>query len=175
MKRADKQDAVVRLADRLATSPNFYLADFTGLSVKRMTELRRRFRAQGAEFLVVKNTLARRAFRDASLEGLDDLLRGPTAVVFAGDDAITPAKVITDFQREEADKPALKAGLVDGRRVDASQIKRLARLPTRDELMSQVAGALHAPLHNLAMVMNGVLYQVVGVLEALRAQREETA
>lgn len=175
MNKSEKQDIVAGLADRLAESGSVYLTDFTGLSVKSVTELRRRIRANGAEFVVAKNTLALRAFRQASVEGLDDILRGPTGFVFGGADPVTTAKVLVDFQQEEDKKPAIKAGLVDGKRVGADEVTRLASLPGRDQLMGQMAGALQAPLQGFVGALNGMLYQIVGALEALRAQRTDDA
>jgi large subunit ribosomal protein L10 len=175
MNKSEKHDIVAGLADRLTQSGSLYLTDFTGLSVKSVTELRRRIRANGAQFIVAKNTLALRAFHQASVEGLDDMLRGPTGFVLGGADPITTARVLIEFQNEEGKKPAIKAGLVDGRRVGADEVKRLALLPSRDQLMAQMAGALQAPLQGFVGVLNGMLFQVVGALEALRAQRQDDA
>ena len=109
------------------------------------------------------------------MDGLDDALAGPTGLVFTGADPVAAAKVLATFQKEEANRPAVKAGLLDGRMVGPDEIKRLASLPSRDELMSQIAGAFQAPMAAFAGALDSMLYQVVGVLEALRAQREEAA
>lgn len=174
MNKTEKTDAVTGLKNRLAGSANLYVTDFSGLTVKRITDLRRRFRAQGAEYLVVKNTLALRALHESSIEDLDDVLNGPTAFVFAGDEPVGAAKILADFQKEAEDKPAIKAGLVDGKRVGSDEVTRLAKLPTRDELLSQAAGALQSPLSSLVGSLSGLLNQFVGALEALRAQRAES-
>ena len=175
MNKNEKADLVQTLTAQLNESPNVYLTDFTGISVNRFNELRRRFRAQGARFVVAKNTLVRRAFQELSVEGLDDALAGPTGLVFAGADPVAAAKVLAEFQKEDEDRPAVKAGLVDGRTVGPDQVKRLAALPTRDELMGQLAGAFQAPMAAFAGALDSMLYQFVGVLEALRAQREDAA
>ncbi len=175
MNKAEKQQIVASLADRFAKSPNFYLTDFTGISVKGITDLRRRFMSNGAEFVVAKNTLALRAMQEASVQGLDDVLAGPTGFVFAGADPVSAAKVLADFQRESEQRPAVKAGVVDGKQVGPEDVKRLAALPSKDELLSQVAGAMQAPLQGLLGAMDGLLYQFAGVLESLRAQREGAA
>jgi large subunit ribosomal protein L10 len=170
MNRDKKNQVVEELTARLERSPNLYLTDFTGLSVKPMTELRRKLREAGVEYAVVKNTLALRAFESASVSGFDEMLNGPTAVVFAGEEPFSTAKVLAQFQKEH-DALTFKAGLVEGKMVDPDEIRRLATLPSRDELMGQVAGAMQAPLQAFAGAMSGLLNQFVGAVEALRAQR----
>jgi large subunit ribosomal protein L10 len=170
MSKTDRQATVEALTQQLKGSPNVFVTDFTGLNVLRMTELRRRLRVAGVDYVVVKNTLAQRAFAANGVNALDDHLAGPTGLVLAGGDALAGAKVLTEFAKE-FEKPAIKIGLVDGRPVTPEQVKRLAELPSREVLLSQLAGYLQAPLAQMAGVMNGMLYQMVGALEALRAQR----
>ena len=168
--KTQKQELVTTLAQRLARSPALYVTDFTGLNVARMTELRRKLRAAGVEYVVVKNTLARRALGGAQAGGLEPHLAGPTALALAGADPAIAAKVLAEFAKEH-DKPAIRAGLVDGKTVTAEQVRRLAALPSRPELLAQVGGALQAPLAGLAGALHGVLLTMVGALEALRVQR----
>ncbi len=170
MSKSERQATVESLAEQLRGSPNLYVTDFSGLSVLRMTEFRRRLRAAGVAYVVVKNTLAQRALAANAVTELDAHLKGPTGLVLAGKDPVAAAKVLTDFAKE-FEKPAIKAGLVDGRAVTPDQVKRLAALPSREQLLGQLGGALQAPLAQFAGVMNGLLYQVVGALEALRSQR----
>jgi large subunit ribosomal protein L10 len=170
MNKTERQDTVESLTEQFKASPNIYVTDFSGLNVLRLTEFRRRLRAAGVSYVVVKNTLAQRALAANSVTALDDHLAGPTGLVLAGRDPIAAAKVLSDFVRE-FEKPTIKIGLIDGRPVTAEQVKRLASLPSRDVLLSQLAGAMQAPMAQLAGVLNGVLYQMVGALEALRAQR----
>lgn len=172
--RERKQERIEVLADRLQRSPTIYLTDFTGLNVARLTDLRRRLRAAGVEYVVVKNTLAKRALHAARVEGLDGHLEGPTGLVLAGTDPITAAKVLADFAREH-EQLAVKAGLVEGKPVAAEQVKLLAQLPSRVELLGQVAGALQAPLAGFVGAMNGLLMMMVGALEALKEQRASGA
>ena len=170
MSKTDRQATVEALTQQLKGSPNVFVTDFTGLNVLRMTELRRRLRVAGVDYVVVKNTLAQRAFAANGVNALNDHLAGPTGLVLAGGDELAGAKVLTEFAKE-FEKPAIKIGLVDGRPVTPEQVKRLAELPSREVLLSQLAGYLQAPLAQMAGVMNGMLYQMVGALEALRAQR----
>lgn len=170
MKRTKKLEIVEDLRTRLARSPALYLADFTGIAVKPMTELRRRLRAAGVDFVVVKNTLAQRALAEAEVAGLDGRLEGPTGVVLAGADPVAAAKILAEFQREH-ESLRVKVGLVEGRTVGPAEVQRLATLPPREQLLAQLAGTLQAPLAGLAGVWSAFLYQVVGALEALKAQR----
>jgi len=172
--KAQKQETVTALATRLKRTTTLYVTDFTGLDVAKMTQLRRRLRQAGTDFVVVKNTLARRALGDAQVPGLEDHLAGPTGLVLAGADPVAAAKVLADFARE-FEKPAIKVGLVDGKAVTPAQVKRLASLPPRLELLGQLGGTLQAPMASLAGALNGVLMNMVGALEALRAKRADGA
>ena len=170
MSKTARQEAVDTLAEQFKASPTLYVTDFTGLNVLRMTELRRRLRSAGVGYVVVKNTLAQRALAANKISVLDEHLSGPTGLVLGGKDPVAAAKVLTDFARE-FEKPSIKVGLVDGKAVTPEQVKRLASLPSREVLLSQLAGAMQAPMAQLAGVMNEMLMQVVGALEALRTQR----
>ena len=171
MSKTERQATVESLTELLKGSPNVFVTDFTGLNVLRMTELRRRLRRAGVDYVVVKNTLAQRAFAANGVHALDDHLAGPTGLVLSGKDALAGAKVLADFAKE-FEKPAIKIGLVDGRPVTPEQVKRLADLPPREVLLAQLAGYIQAPMAQFAGVMNGLLYQMVGALEALREKRQ---
>jgi large subunit ribosomal protein L10 len=170
-RKAEQVDALV---GRLKRSPTIYLTDFTGLDVARLTELRRKLRAAGVEYVVVKNTLARRAFGEARVAGLDAHLEGPTGLVLAGTDPVAAARVLTDFAKEHATL-AVKVGLVEGKAIAPDQVTRLAHLPSKAELLGQLGGAFQAPLAGLLGAMNGLLTMMVGALEALKDQRASSA
>jgi large subunit ribosomal protein L10 len=174
MKRSDKEALVSTLSERLTSGPTLYLTDFSGISVKNMTDFRCRLREGGVEYVVIKNTLAARAFQGASVEGFADVLNGPTGLVITDGDPAGAAKIIKDFQKKH-NKPAVKAGLVDGRRVTAEEVDRLASLPGREQLLSQLAGAMQAPMQAFVGACSGLLNQFVGAVEALRSQRSEGA
>jgi large subunit ribosomal protein L10 len=163
MSKPERQTKVEALTERLGAAANIYVTDFTGLDVRKLTELRRRLRVAGARYVVVKNTLAQRALAANRISLLDDHLAGPTGLVLTGDDPLPAAKVLGDFAKEHQ-KPAIRIGLVDGKAVDPAYVKRLGALPPRDVLLAQLAGCL-----------NGILYQVVGALEALREKRQAEA
>jgi len=168
--KAQKQEMVTGLSDRLRQASTLYVTDFTGLNVALLTKLRRRLRAAGVEYVVVKNTLARRALSPAQLEGLGPHLGGPTALVLGGVDPVAAAKVLADFAKEH-EKPKIRVGLVEGRTVTPEQVKYLAALPSKPELLAQLGGALQAPLAGFAGALNGLLYMMVGALEALHNKR----
>jgi large subunit ribosomal protein L10 len=148
MKRSDKEQLVTELKDKLAGADAVYYTDFTGLNVKRMTELRRRFRKAGVEYVVIKNTLALRAVNEAGMTG--QVLRGPTGVVVAKD-AISAAKLLTDFAKENDAKPSVKGGLYEGNVIDEATVKKLASLPTRDEALSILVGTFNSVLSMFAL------------------------
>jgi large subunit ribosomal protein L10 len=170
-RKAEQVEALVGLLRR---SPTIYLTDFTGLDVARLTELRRKLRAAGVEYVVVKNTLARRAFGEARVAGLDAHLEGPTGLVLAGTDPVAAARVLTDFAKEHTTL-AVKVGLVEGKAIAPDQVTRLAHLPSKAELLGQLGGAFQAPLAGLLGAMNGLLTMMVGALEALKDQRASSA
>ncbi len=163
MSKTERQSTVEILTAAVKGSPNIYVTDFAGLNVAKLTELRRRLRQAGARYVVVKNTLAQRALAANQVSVLDDHLAGPTGLVLAGADPLAAAKVLGQFAKEHQ-KPSVRVGLVDGKAVNPAYVKRLGELPTRDELLGQLAGCL-----------NGVLYQVVGALEALKDKRQAEA
>ena len=167
-----KQGVVDELADKLRSAKAFYLTDFTGLSVKKMTDLRAKMRAEGVEYLVVKNTLALRALDGLELPDVGEFFRGPTGLVIGREDAVTAAKVLSDFARENEDRPAVKAGVVERQQVGPEEVGRLAKLPPREELLAELAGSMEAPLSQFVFLLQGKLNEMVGLLEALRAQRE---
>ena len=164
MSKSDRDAMVEALSQRFQASPTLFLTDFTGLTVGRMTEFRRRLRAAGANYLVAKNTLAQRALAANRIAGLEAHLAGPTGFVLAGSDPLAAAKVLTDFVREFEQKPGIRAGYLDGAAVDAAYVKRLGSLPPREVLLGQMAGGL-----------NAILYQFAAVVDALREQRSPAA
>jgi len=158
-KKNDKQVLVDNLSKQLGSAQALYYTDFTGLNVKRMTELRRRFKKVGVEYVVIKNTLALRAVNEAGLAGVR--LHGPTGVVVA-QDAITAAKVLSDFAKENDQRPAVKGGIYEGNAVDEAMVKKLASLPTRDEALSMFAGYLNSIPMMFALALDARKSQLEG-------------
>ncbi|MBM4194147.1 MAG: 50S ribosomal protein L10 [Gemmatimonadetes bacterium] len=152
MKRPAKEQLVAELKGKIQGANALYYTDFSGLNVKRMTDLRRRLRRAGIEYVVIKNTLALKAVNESGLAGTK--LKGPTGVVVAKD-GITAAKLLSDFRKENEQRPAVKGGLYEGAPVDEALLKKLASLPTRDEALGQVLGALSSVLAMFALALEG--------------------
>jgi len=169
MKRSDKAQLVTQMTDKIKGATALYYTDFTGLNVKRMTELRRRLRKAGVEYVVIKNTLALRAVNDSGL--VTERLRGPTGIVIAND-AVAGAKVLSDFAKENDQRPAVKGGMFDGQSIDVDQVKKLASMPSRDQMLAELGAGLQAPMAGFVGAMSGLMYMMVGALDALRTQRE---
>jgi len=169
MNRTEKEQLVAELKDKIEGATALYYTDFTGLNVKRMTDLRRRLRKANVEYVVIKNTLALRAVNESGLVG--ERLKGPTGLVVAKD-AVGAAKVITDFAKENDKKPAVKGGMFEGKAIDAAQVTKLANMPSREQMLAQLAGGLQSPMAAFVGALNGLLYTFAGALEGLRTQKE---
>ena len=169
MKRNEKEQLVTELTEKINGATAFYYTDFTGLNVKKMTELRRRFRKAGVEYVVIKNSLALRAVNESGLAG--SRLRGPTGVVI-GKDPVTAAKVLSDFAKENEQRPVVKGGMLDGKAIDTAQVKQLASLPSREQMLADLGAGLQSPMAAFVGALNGLLYMFAGALDALKSQRE---
>jgi large subunit ribosomal protein L10 len=151
----EKQLAVEEIAAKLRNSSSTVVADYRGLNVAQVTELRKQLREAGIEFQVLKNSLVRRATASAELSELDAVLTGPTAIAFGGDDIVAPAKILSGFAKKN-DALKVKGGVVEGRVVDVDQIKALADLPSREGLLSMLLSVLQAPVRNFALAVKAV-------------------
>jgi large subunit ribosomal protein L10 len=169
MKKSEKEQLVSELAQKLRGANALYFTDFTGLNVKRMTDLRRRLRKSGVEYVVIKNTLALRAVAESGL--VSEPLKGPTGLVLARD-PVTAARLLSDFAKENDSRPSVKGGMLDGRTLDSAQVKRLATMPSREQMLAELGAGLQSPMAAFVGALSGLLYMFVGALEALRTQRE---
>lgn len=172
MNKEQKSAFVDELQGKLSEARAFYLTDFTGMNVKQITEFRARLRREGVEYVVVKNTLAQRALTGMELPDIASFFTGPTGLVIGREDAVTAAKVLTDFAKEFDNKPAVKLGIVERQEVQPDQVKRLAALPPKEVLLAQLAGGLQAPMSRLAGGMQNLLAGFARGVDALRQQRE---
>lgn len=151
---AAKQQAVEQIAAKLKESATTVVADYRGLNVAQVTELRKQLREADVEFRVLKNSLVSRAATSVELGELNAVLTGPTAVAF-GADAVAPAKILSEFaKKNEALK--IKGGVVEGRVVDPAQIQALASLPSREGLLSMLLSVLQGPMRNMALAVKAV-------------------
>ncbi|MDB4906849.1 MAG: ribosomal protein [Gemmatimonadetes bacterium] len=169
MKRNDKEQLVTELKDKIQGATALYYTDFTGLNVKRMTDLRRRLRKADVEYVVIKNTLALRAVNESGLVG--ERLKGPTGLVMAKD-PVAAAKVLQDFAKANEKRPAVKGGMFEGKPLSIAQVDKLANMPSREQMLADLGASMQAPMAAFAGALNGLLYMFAGALDALHTQRE---
>lgn len=172
MNKTEKATFVAEMRERISRAPVMYLTDFTGLNVKSMTVLRQKLRESGAEYLVAKNRLVKLALEETDFPDLGDALTGQTGVVFGYEDVVSAAKVLTEFAKEHDDRPKFKAGVLENKLLDAAQIDALAKLPPKEQLLAELAGAMAAPMAALASVLEAKTQEMSGLLDALKAQKE---
>ncbi len=172
--RNQKETVVSHLNDGIEEAGAVVLADFTGINVEQMTELRRRMREAGVTFTVVKNTLLKRALEDIGVdseEGIFGLLNGPTAIAYATDE-VAPAKILKDFSKENKGIPSLKGGFVSGKTFSAGDVISLADMPSREELLSKILGSANAPIQGFVMVTSGVIRKFLYAVNAIGESKE---
>jgi large subunit ribosomal protein L10 len=167
MKREQKEQVVEELAARLKAAETLLVADYRGLTMPQIDELRTRLLESGARFTVVKNTLTRRAAEAAGTDGLLALLDGPSAIAFleADGDMVAAAKALADAARE-THVLEIRGGIMQGRAVTAAEVETLAKLPPADVLRGQVLGAIVAPLTTFVGLLNAPLQNLVGLIDA---------
>lgn len=172
MARPEKEAAVAELREKLGSAKGSVITDYRGLTVKKVTDLRRRLRKAGVEYKVIKNTLASRAAHELDIADLDKYLAGPTAIAFSMEDPVAPAKVLAEFAKDNKELE-IKGGLLQGKVIDSEGVKALAELPPREVLLAQVAAGMQAPISGMVQVLSGVLRSFVYALDGYRRQREE--
>ena len=163
--RQEKVELVNEMEAKLRDAKGVCVADFTGMTVATLSELRNRCRAQNVEFKVIKNTLARRALREDLRAPFDPYLQGPTAIVISLVDEVAPAKVLTTFAKEFNQQPRIKAGMVTGKVYNEAEVKALASLPGKDVLLGQLIGGLKSPLQKLHSALSSPVRNLAMVLK----------
>lgn len=171
MVRPEKENAVAYIAEKLSDSTGVYLADYKGLDVEEINDLRNQLREASVEFKVVKNTLARISVNKVGFEELLKYLDGPTAMAFCLADPIIGAKILSDF-RKKNDKLDLKACIFDGQVYAEDRIKEIAKLPGKEQILAQTLGTIAGPLRNMVNVIHGLLSATVNVLDQIKKQKE---
>jgi large subunit ribosomal protein L10 len=166
MARADKAAAVAEITEEFRTSPAAVLTEYRGLTVGQLKELRRSL-GPDTTYAVVKNTLSKIAAKDAGVVGFDDLLVGPTAIAFIKGDAVAAAKGLDTFAKENP-LLVIKGGILDGKILSVDDIKKLAKLESREVLLSKVAGVANAALAKAAALFQAPLSQAARTIDALR-------
>lgn len=172
MLRPEKEKVVSQLRDKLDRAKSLFLADFTGLDVGEMTELRKNFRENKVEIKVAKNSLIRLAIEKTDFEGVSKHLEGPTGLVFGYDELTVPAKILYDFQNK-TEKPKIKVFWMEGKLFGEEELKRLARLPSREDLFGQILASLNSPMTNLVGILQGVLRNFIGLIDALQESKSK--
>jgi large subunit ribosomal protein L10 len=168
-----KKQAVTEISDKIKNSESMVVVSFSGITVEQITNLRSKFREANVDYCVLKNTLVRRALDDLKIEGMDEHLLGPSAFAFG--DAVSPAKIITDFidaDKENVKKMQIKAGIIDGRAIDANEVRALSKLPSREVLIAKMMGSMNAPITNFVGVLSATLRSLVYALDSVRQQKE---
>ncbi|ADI15586.1 50S ribosomal protein L10 [Truepera radiovictrix] len=157
--------SVAELRELLGDVKTFFLVDYQGLSAEQIGALRRKLRDAGGRLLVAKNTLVNVVLKEQGVTGLEDQLKGPTALVLVGDDPVTPAKAVTDFSKDHPnDLPVAKGGLLQGAVIGSDALSKIAKLPARDQLLSELVGVLQAPLQQLVGVLDAAPRNLVSVM-----------
>ena len=172
MATAEKEAKVEELKTIMAEAKGFYLADFTGIDVAAVTELRNKLRDADVQYQVIKNRLAIRAAEEVGIAGLEEHFSGPTALAYSKEDPIAPAKILQDFVADGG-KIQIKTGFMEGEVLAADKVEALAKLPSKEELLGKVAASVQSPLYGLSGVLSGLLRGLVGALSAIEKQRGE--
>lgn len=161
---------VAGIKKKLDDSAVTILADFRGMTVKEITDLKKKLRVEKAEFKIVKNTLSGRAMESEGLKSLKSHLSGPTAIIMGYEDALAPLKVLTKFMADN-EKLKIKAGVFEGKVSTSTEIIAISMLPGKKELIAKVVGGIKAPLSNLVFVLSGTIRKLVYTLSAIKDKK----
>lgn len=158
---AKKAQQVSEVAEQFKNATSVVVVDYLGITVEQATNLRTELRNAGVQFAVVKNSILSRAAKEAGLEGMEDIFKGPSAVAFSNDDVIAPAKILADFAKK-VEALEIKAGVIEGKVSSKEEIEALAKLPNREGLLSMLLSVLQAPVRNTALAIKAVADQKDG-------------
>lgn len=174
MPTPQKESVLKDTAERIADVRGIYLADFSGMTVEKLSLLRKKCREEGVQFKVIKNTLLKRAFNGRGITELDAHLVGNTGLVFSPTNEMIPARILVDFAKEH-EKPKVKAAVVDGRLYDGKAIAQLALLPSREVLLSQVLSTFIAPMTQFLAAVNAALATPANMVDALAREKSKAS
>jgi large subunit ribosomal protein L10 len=170
--KSEKVESVTELHEKFARAVSAVLADFRGLTVQEITDLRQQLRDASLELAVVKNTLARLAVQETPFERLSPYLNGPTSITLSYRDTVAPAKILSAYVKKQP-KLAVRAGLFEGEIVPAEKIAEIADLPPRDVILAQALAAMQGPLAGLVWTLQGVLSTFMGTLQAIHDKKAQ--
>ena len=171
MKRSEKDQIIAEVKEKAGRAKGMFFADFTGITVEEINELRREFRKSKIDYQVVKNTLAKKALE--SVGGYDTVLprlQKPTAIAFAYDDPVAPAKIIKKF-REKNEKLVLKVCVIEKQVFEGTKLNDIAKLPTRGEIIAGVLGSIQAPMTGIVGAIGAVMRDIVNVIDQIEKKK----
>jgi large subunit ribosomal protein L10 len=168
--KAQKNDKIAEIKETIAGAKVAVVADYRGLTVAQITDLRRKLQAEKGELTVVKNTLAKKAVEGTNFESLSEFLQGPTAIAFGYADEVSPARILAKFAKTN-DKVQLRGGSLDGKPLDAQQVDALAKLPSKEELIAQMLGSINSPATGIVGCVQGVMRSLVIAMDGVRKQK----
>jgi large subunit ribosomal protein L10 len=173
MPTIEKEQILQDTSTRIQDVRGIYLADFSGMSVEKLSLLRKKCREQGVQFRVIKNTLLKRAFNDRGITALDDHLVGPTGLVFSPSSETAPAKILADFAKEH-ERPRIKAAVLDGKLFDDKQVAQLASLPSYEVMLSQVLSTIIAPMTTFLAAIDATLRLPAIMADVLEREKSKS-
>ncbi len=167
--------SIAQLKELLGDAQTFFLVDYQGLSAGEFTTLRAKVHENGGRLLVAKNTLINLVLKGQGIDSFGDILKGPTALLLVGEnDPVSPVKALNEFSKSQKNKlPIAKGGMLQGSHVEADAFEKIAKLPSREQLLSQFIGVLEAPMQQLVGVLNGPQRDLVGVLNNYSEKMKE--
>jgi large subunit ribosomal protein L10 len=174
MPTAQKEQILADTRERIRDVQGIYLADLSGMTVDKVTLLRKKCREQSVQVKVIKNTLLKRAFNERGITALDAYLEGPTGLVFSSKDPVTPAKILSDFAKEH-ERPRIKAAVVDGHLFDDKEVARLAALPSREVLLAQVLATFIAPMTQFLAAIDATLRLPAVMADVLEKEKQKAS
>lgn len=167
MKKQEKQEVIDQVSELLASSSAVYVTNYSGINVEDISKLRREFREKGVEYLVVKNTLFKRALEQSGkFSELDGILVGMNGFIFAKEDAIAPAKIIQKYF-DTSQKLSLVGCSIEGQFYDGSRLKEIAALPGKPEIIASIISSVNAPASGIVGTLNAVLRNLVSVIDQI--------
>lgn len=168
--RIQKEESVVKIEDKISQAKSVVFSDYKGMTMSQLGELRKQLRDTSAEYSITKNSLLKIALKNKDIKISDDVFEGPTAVLFAFGDEISPIKILTKAFKDNS-IGEVKGGILNQEPIDASKVRTLATLPTKDELRGKVVGVLVAPLSGMVNVLQGNLRNLVYALDQIRIRQ----
>jgi large subunit ribosomal protein L10 len=171
MPTPEKETIIKKVSEVFQKAEGIFITDYKGLNVAQITELRNKCRESSVGYRVVKNTLAKIAAKEVGYEEMVDYLQGPSAIAFSYKDPSAPARIISEFAKE-TDKPTIKMSIFEGQFYGPEKVEKIAKLPSKHEMYSQLVRNTNSPLQGLVGNLNGILFKLARTLFAVKEKRE---